>query len=101
MCIQIEAMRGALKAQQDWAISFSWCGKTRSMPPPWISKVFFVGSSQLSPPPKGSSSFAIDMAEHSICQPGRPLPAMPAGDGQPGSLSAEGFHSTKSVASRL
>ncbi len=37
------------------------------------------------PPPKGSSSVAIDMAEHSICQPGRPLPGMPQGLAQPGS----------------
>lgn len=21
-----------------WAISFSWCGKIRSIPPPWMSK---------------------------------------------------------------
>ena len=53
------------------------------------------------PPPNGSSSFAIDMAEHSMCQPGRPSPAMPAGDGQPGSPGLDGFHSTKSISSRL
>ena len=46
----------------------------RSMPPPWMSKTFFSGSSHLSPPPNGSSSLAIDMAEHSMCQPGRPSP---------------------------
>ena len=40
------------------AASFSWCGKTRSLPPPWISK------------PTPSSSSAI--AEHSMCQPGPP-----------------------------
>ena len=42
------------------AASFSWWGKTRSLPPPWISK------------PTPSSSSAI--AEHSMCQPGRPRP---------------------------
>ena len=53
------------------------------------------------PPPNGSSSVAIDMAEHSICQPGRPGAAMPAGLGQPGSFGFDGFHNTKSIGSRL
>ena len=60
-----------------------------------------AGSSQERPPPNGSSSVAIDIAEHSICQPGRPAAAMPAGLGQPGSLGFEGFHKTKSIESRL
>ena len=34
LCIQTFAMRWPPKAQQDWAISFSWWGKTRSIPPP-------------------------------------------------------------------
>ena len=42
------------------AISHSWCGKIRSVPPPWRSSV-------------GPSS-CIDIAEHSTCQPGRPTP---------------------------
>ena len=42
------------------ARSFSWCGNTRSSPPPWRSK----------PSPRSSS----DIAEHSMCQPGRPGP---------------------------
>ncbi len=67
-------MRSVPKAQRDCAISFSWCGKTRSRPPPWMSKTFLPGSSHFSPPPNGSSSLAIDMAEHSMCQPGRPSP---------------------------
>ena len=46
-------------------------------------------------------SVAIDIAEHSICQPGRPGAAMPAGLGQLGSLGFEGFHNTKSIGSRL
>ena len=54
-----------------------------------------------SPPPNGSNSFAIDIAEHSMCQPGRPGVAMPAGLGQPGSFGFDGFHSTKSIGSRL
>ena len=41
------------------------------------------------------------MAEHSMCQPGRPGAAMPAGDGQDGSPGFDGFHSTKSVVSVL
>ena len=32
-----EMIAGVAKAQRDWAISFSWWGKTRSMPPPWMS----------------------------------------------------------------
>ena len=35
-----------------------------------------------------------DMAEHSICQPGRPRPQ---GLSQPGVSAADGFHSTKSI----
>ena len=48
------------------ATSFSWCGKTRSMPPPWMSKT-------------SPRCFQL-MAEHSMCQPGRPRPqrAVPA-----------------------
>ena len=59
LCIQISA-RGTPRAASVWAISFSWCGKTRSMPPPWIAK-------------SRPSSFS-DIAEHSMCQPGRPWP---------------------------
>ena len=73
LCIQTFAMRAAPNAQQVCAISFSWCGNTRSMPPPWMSNTFFAGSSQARPPPKGRSSVAIDIAEHSMCQPGRPF----------------------------
>ena len=38
----------------------SWCGKTRSEPPPWTSKSV----------PSRSSAIAV----HSMCQPGRPRP---------------------------
>ena len=41
------------------AASFSWWGKIRSLPPPWISN--------------GAPSVASAIAEHSMCQPGRPL----------------------------
>ena len=60
LCIQYRAISGVPCAQRDCAISFSWCGKTRSMPPPWMSNV--------------SPSSAPDMAEHSMCQPGPPCP---------------------------
>ena len=36
-----------------------------------------------------------------MCQPGRPGVAMPDGDGHDGSPGLDGFHSTKSMASRL
>src|SRR5207244_1063926 len=87
LCIQKFAMTGVWKAQRDCAISFSWWGNTRSMPPPWMSKV--------------SPRCFHDMAEHSMCQPGRPGALMPAGDGHAGSPGFEGFHSTKSMGSRL
>ena len=56
----------------------------RSMPPPWMSKC-------------GPSS-AIAIAEHSMCQPGRPAPH---GESQRGSPGFAAFHSTKSSGSRL
>src|SRR2546422_10439263 len=57
LCIQYRA-NSLPVAAQDWAISFSWCGKMRSWPPPWMSNV--------------SPRCFIAMAEHSMCQPGRP-----------------------------
>src|SRR3990167_6700656 len=66
-------------APQDWAISFSWCGKTRSLPPPWMSK-------------HSPKSFWL-IAEHSICQPGRPGPQGLSQKGSPGLLL---FQSAKS-----
>ncbi len=47
-------------AASDCARSFSWCGKIRSRPPPCTSK--------------SSPSCARAIAEHSMCQPGRPRP---------------------------
>ena len=35
--IQWRANWPSPKAPSDWAISFSWCGKMRSAPPPWMS----------------------------------------------------------------
>ena len=79
LCIQIRAS-GSSRAASVWAISFSWWGKTRSDPPPWISK---------SVPSTDSA-----IAEHSMCQPGRPSPH---GDGQAvSSPSLRPFHSAKS-----
>ena len=67
-------------AQVLCAISFSWCGKIRSRPPPWMSKV--------------SPRCVSLIAEHSMCQPGRPRPQ---GLSQPGWSGSDGFHSTKSA----
>lgn len=67
-----------------WAISFSWCGKIRSMPPPWMSKA--------------EPRYLWAIAEHSRCQPGRPRPH---GVSQLGSPGFAAFHMAKSRWSRL
>ena len=78
LCIQMRAK--GWPAASDCARSFSWCGKTRSSPPPWIQN-------------SGPSSFAA-IAEHSMCQPGRPTPH---GDSQEvSSSSLVAFQSAKS-----
>ena len=59
LCIQT-LTNGTPLAPSLCAISFSWCGNCRSMPPPWMSKC--------------SPSSALHIAEHSMCQPGRPGP---------------------------
>ena len=59
LCIQIRAS-GRPRAASVWAISFSWWGNTRSEPPPWISK--------------SRPRICSAIAEHSMCQPGRPSP---------------------------
>jgi hypothetical protein len=106
LCIQIFAMTvGAERTAGLGDLVFVVRKDRDPCPPPWMSNTFFIGSSQVSPPPNGSSSFAIDIAEHSICQPGRPriCPSMPvSGDAsQPGSLGFElSFQSTKSISSR-
>ena len=61
---------GLPRAASVWAISFSWCGKTRSEPPPWTSN--------------GMPSTSSAIAEHSMCQPGRPSPQ---GDSHAGVLA--------------
>ena len=83
LCIHICA--NSLPAPRDCAISFSWCGKIRSLPPPWISNTG----------PRCASA----MAEHSMCQPGRPRPH---GDShQVSSASLCAFQSAKSRGSSL
>lgn len=67
-----------------WAISFSWCGKIRSRPPPWMSKA--------------EPRYLWAMAEHSRCQPGRPRPQGVSQSGSPGLVA---FHIAKSRGSRL
>ena len=66
-----------------------------------MSKTLASAGAQEILPAKSLMSRFHDMAEHSMCQPGRPTVAMPQGEGQPGSPALEGFHSTKSVGSRL
>ena len=82
LCIQIRDS-SVPRALRVCAASFSWCGKVRSLPPLWISN------------PTPSTSSAI--AEHSICQPGRPRP-----HGASHAVSSPGFwafHSAKSSGS--
>src|SRR3989344_129377 len=62
------------------AISFSWCGKTKSTAPPCTSNCF-------------PRYFEL-MAEHSMCQPGLPAPK---GLGHEGSPSFAFFHNAKSI----
>ena len=71
-------------AQQLWAISFSWCGNIRSLPPPWMSKCDAPSRSLSSWPSIRCASL------------GGPRPQ---GLSQPGRSSVEGFHSTKSIGS--
>ena len=79
LCIQSRAS-GLPRAASVCAISFSWWGKIRSEPPPWISK--------------STPRIASAMAEHSMCQPGRPSPQ---GDShQVSSPSLRAFQSAKS-----
>lgn len=66
------------------AISFSWCGKIRSSPPPWMSNA--------------GPRYLWAMAEHSRCQPGYPRPH---GVSQLGSPGFAAFHMAKSRGSRL
>jgi len=63
----------------DCAISLSWCGNAKSLPPEWMSIL--------------SPNMALAMTEHSMCHPGRPGPH---GDGQDGSPCLEAFQRAKS-----
>src|SRR2546423_13674756 len=83
LCSQYLA-KGLPVADSDCASSFSWWGKSKSIPPPWMSKV--------------SPRSFIDMAEHSMCHPGRPLPQ---GESHAGSPALADFHNAKSAALRL
>ena len=72
-------------AAVDCAISHSWCGNIRSMPPPWMSN--------------RSPRYLVLMAEHSMCQPGNPSLH---GEGQRMMCSGDAFfHSAKSQQLRL
>ena len=85
LCIQYDAK--PCPAARDWACSFSWCGNRRSTPPPWMSKA--------------SPRYLPAIAEHSMCQPGRPRPQGEGQDAVVGSDSLRPFHSAKSRGSRL
>jgi hypothetical protein len=63
--------------------------------------VLVMGKEQVVPAAMDVESLAQMLpghGEHSMCQPGRPRPQ---GLSQPGVASSEGFHKTKSPASRL
>ena len=84
-CASRPGRSGSPRAASDCAISFSWWGKTRSEPPPWIAN--------------SAPSSASAIAEHSMCQPGRPSPH---GEGQAvSSPSLRAFQSAKSRRSSL
>ncbi len=78
------ARRTRARRPTAWARSFSWCGKRRSWPPPWMSK----------PSPSRSS----DITTHSVCQPGRPGPQ---GESHVGSPGLAFFQRTKSTGLRF
>src|SRR5690606_29358059 len=82
LCSQYRA--NGSPAARDCAISFSWCGKTRSIPPPWMSN--------------SGPRYFVAIAEHSRCQPGRPGPQGVSHEGSPGRAA---FHSAKSRGSCL
>ena len=79
LCVQMRA--NSWPSARDCASSFSWCGKTRSSPPPWISNTG----------PNASSA----IAEHSMCQPGRPRP-----HGASQAVSSPGLFAFQSAKSR-
>ncbi len=79
-CIQIFANGFDVK-DSDCAISFSWCGNIKSLPPPCMSKF--------------SPRYLMLIAEHSMCQPGLPLPHGLSHRG----ASSENFHNAKSSGS--
>ena len=85
LCIQNRA--NFWPAAVDWASSFSWCGKRRSRPPPWMSN--------------SSPRYLPAIAEHSMCQPGRPRPQGVAQEAVNGSAGLCPFHRAKSRGSRL
>ncbi|OPZ62037.1 MAG: hypothetical protein BWY85_02214 [Firmicutes bacterium ADurb.Bin506] len=67
-----------------WAISFSWCGNTRSTPPVCMSNT--------------GPRYFVDMTLHSMCHPGRPGPH---GESHAGSPGFAAFQSVKSSGSCL
>ena len=86
LCIQYDA--NGRPAARAWACSFSWWGKRRSTPPPWMSNA--------------GPRYLPAIAEHSMCQPGRPGPQGAGQAAVAGSVSfLWPFQSAKSRGSRL
>ena len=85
LCIQQRA--NGRPAARDWASSFSWCGKRRSRPPPWMSN--------------SAPRYFPTIAEHSRCQPGRPRPHGDGHDAVSARRACAPFQSAKSRGSRL
>src|ERR1044072_2187726 len=73
-------------AAVDWASSFSWWGKRRSRPPPWMSN--------------SGPRYLPTIAEHSRCQPGRPRPHGVGPDAVAGSSFLLPFHIAKQRGAR-
>src|SRR6478736_5215549 len=85
LCIQYDA--NGWPAARDWACSFSWCGKRRSTPPPWMSNAV--------------PRYLPAIAELSMCQPGRARPHGVGHDAVAGSDGVRAFLGAKGRGSRL
>lgn len=83
LMLTVVCLTSACSPTSDWAISLSWCGNARSIPPECMSMLL----------PRTAEA----ITEHSICHPGRPGPH---GEGHDGSPALDAFHKAKSEAER-